>query len=471
MFELQRQLLLTFLAGRGRPSSRPALGAAVFTQMVLFALVSIVVAFSLSAAESAIFRMSRVRAAELAEEGRTGSAVADARSSPTPPHTSPSLAFLRVVAEATCAVFITRGGARPHGQHRLGADGLASSSWPSCRSSSSGSRRAPWAGRTTTRWRCGRAPVAVGLRKVLGPRVAGARRARQRGDPGEGLPRRAVPERGRAARPARHGRGHRGHRGGRAGDDPLGLRARRHRRPRGDGAAHRHGDDQPGQDAAPGHVAVHPLRVLPHPRRRRRQRRRAGPALPQGRRAPDVCRPGGLPAAGRPGHASRCTSCPRASRPTTCSGRCSGSRTTSRWSSTSTAAPPGWSPSRTSSRRSSGRSTTSTTRSLPRSRSWTDGAFRVPAGMSIDDLGRPLRRRHRRGGGRHRRRSPRQGRRPGADPGSHAPVAGLSLTAEKMAGRRHRIATVIVRRLEPPDVDDSEPLARRMLEKEQVHER
>jgi len=49
-------------------------------------------------------------------------------------------------------------------------------------------------------------------------------------------------------------------------------------------------------------------------------------------------------------------------------------------------------------------------------------------------------------------------------------VAGLSLTAEKMAGRRHRIATVIVRRLEPPDADDVEPLARRVLEREQAHD-
>jgi CBS domain containing-hemolysin-like protein len=32
-------------------------------------------------------------------------------------------------------------------------------------------------------------------------------------------------------------------------------------------------------------------------------------------------------------------------------------------------------------------------------------------------------------------------------PGSHAVVSGLSLTAERMAGRRHRIATVVVRRL------------------------
>jgi magnesium and cobalt exporter, CNNM family len=99
-----------------------------------------------------------------------------------------------------------------------------------------------------------------------------------------------------------------------------------------------------------------------------------------------------------------------------------------------------------------------------------DGEFRVPAGMSIDDLadlfdvdideeevdtvGGLL--------------AKAIGRVP--IPGSHAPVAGLSLTAEKMAGRRHRIATVIVRRLEPPE-EDGEPLARRLLEKEQAHDR
>ncbi len=37
-------------------------------------------------------------------------------------------------------------------------------------------------------------------------------------------------------------------------------------------------------------------------------------------------------------------------------------------------------------------------------------------------------------------------------PGSHAEVAGLSLTAERMAGRRHRLATVVVRRLGAADV-------------------
>ncbi len=55
-------------------------------------------------------------------------------------------------------------------------------------------------------------------------------------------------------------------------------------------------------------------------------------------------------------------------------------------------------------------------------------------------------------------------------PGSHAGVAGLSLTAEKMAGRRHRIATVIVRRVEAA-ADGRDVLAHHLPEKERAHER
>jgi hypothetical protein len=39
--------------------------------------------------------------------------------------------------------------------------------------------------------------------------------------------------------------------------------------------------------------------------------------------------------------------------------------------------------------------------------------------------------------------------------GSTAEVAGLRLTAERMEGRRHRIATVIIERL-PPNEDEDE---------------
>jgi CBS domain containing-hemolysin-like protein len=78
----------------------------MFTQMVLFSLLSIVVAFVLATGEAAIFRMSRVRAQELAEEGRTGSRSLTKVVADSAAYLS-VLAFLRVVAEATCAVFIT----------------------------------------------------------------------------------------------------------------------------------------------------------------------------------------------------------------------------------------------------------------------------------------------------------------------------------------------------------------------------
>ena len=68
--------------------------------------------------------------------------------------------------------------------------------------------------------------------------------------PGPRLPRRAVRLRGRAARAGRHGRGARRRRARRAADDPVGVRARRHHRPRGDGAAHRGGLDRARQDGA-----------------------------------------------------------------------------------------------------------------------------------------------------------------------------------------------------------------------------
>ncbi|HEX4818108.1 MAG TPA: hemolysin family protein, partial [Nonomuraea sp.] len=45
--------------------------------------------------------------------------------------------------------------------------------------------------------------------------------------------------------------------------------------------------------------------------------------------------------------------------------------------------------------------------------------------------------------------------------GSHAEVAGLSLTAETLAGRRNRISTVVVRRVSPPEGDVVPAIAER----------
>ena len=55
------------------------------------------------------------------------------------------------------------------------------------------------------------------------------------------------------------------------------------------------------------------------------------------------------------------------------------------------------------------------------------------------------------GGGRHRGRPHRQDDRQVPIVGSRCEVAGLALTAERMAGRRHRIASVIVERLAAPE--------------------
>ena len=80
--------------------------------------------------------------------------------------------------------------------------------------------------------------VRVARPAVQSARVA-ADPARQRDHARPRVARRAVRVRGRAARTRRHGRAARRRRARRAADDPVGVRARQHDRPRGDGAAHR----------------------------------------------------------------------------------------------------------------------------------------------------------------------------------------------------------------------------------------
>ncbi len=136
-------------------------------QLVLPALISIVVAFVLSASEAAIFRMSRVRAQELWDEGRSG-----AKSLLTVVADSPAylavIAFLRVVAEATTAVLVT-----------LAVAGQVTSTWGRALISIAIMAVVSFVvvgvsprtlGRqnydTVALWS---APFAVGLRRVLGP--------------------------------------------------------------------------------------------------------------------------------------------------------------------------------------------------------------------------------------------------------------------------------------------------------------
>jgi CBS domain containing-hemolysin-like protein len=78
------------------------------TQLIIVALLSVVVAFLLSAAEEAIWRISRVRAHELLEEGRPGAEALSTIVADSAAYLSVT-AFLRVVAEATAAVLITLG--------------------------------------------------------------------------------------------------------------------------------------------------------------------------------------------------------------------------------------------------------------------------------------------------------------------------------------------------------------------------
>jgi CBS domain containing-hemolysin-like protein len=83
----------------------------VLPELLIPAVISIVIAFVLSAAEAAIFRMSRVRAQELFDEGRSGAASLMTVVADSSPYLS-VLTFLRVVAEATTAVLVTLAVAR-----------------------------------------------------------------------------------------------------------------------------------------------------------------------------------------------------------------------------------------------------------------------------------------------------------------------------------------------------------------------
>ena len=76
------------------------------SEVVVVTVLSTVVAFVLTAAEAALQRMSRVRADELADDGRVGARALVAVVAQPAPYLA-VLAFVRVVAEAATAVLIT----------------------------------------------------------------------------------------------------------------------------------------------------------------------------------------------------------------------------------------------------------------------------------------------------------------------------------------------------------------------------
>jgi len=76
------------------------------TQLVIAALVSIVIAFVIAAAESSQSRLSRHRAAELVEEGRRGASSLAIIVADSAGYLSVA-AFVRILAESAAAVLIT----------------------------------------------------------------------------------------------------------------------------------------------------------------------------------------------------------------------------------------------------------------------------------------------------------------------------------------------------------------------------
>jgi CBS domain containing-hemolysin-like protein len=76
------------------------------TRLVVAAVLATLLAFLISMAESAFQRMSRVRADELLEEGRPGAKALVRVVADTAPYLS-VLSFLRVIAESTAAVMVT----------------------------------------------------------------------------------------------------------------------------------------------------------------------------------------------------------------------------------------------------------------------------------------------------------------------------------------------------------------------------
>jgi CBS domain containing-hemolysin-like protein len=136
-------------------------------QLLVPAVLSIVVAFVLSASEAAIFRMSRVRAQELFDEGRSGSASLMTVVADSPPYVS-VMAFLRVAAEATTAVLVTLAVARVSSSTTqallISVAIMAVVSFVVVGVSPRTLGRQHYD--TVALWS---APVAVGLRRVLGP--------------------------------------------------------------------------------------------------------------------------------------------------------------------------------------------------------------------------------------------------------------------------------------------------------------
>ena len=175
------------------------------TGLVTAAVLATLVAFLISAAEAAFSRMSRTRANELLDEGRPGAKALVRVVGDTAAYLS-VLSFLRVIAESTVAVMVTLAVVeRVEGTWQPFLVAIAIMALISFVVVGVVAAE-PLAPAQLARRARGGAPPRCWLRRVLGPFSRLLIALEQRRDPGQGLPRRPVRERERAARPGRPGR-------------------------------------------------------------------------------------------------------------------------------------------------------------------------------------------------------------------------------------------------------------------------
>ena len=239
-----------------------------------------------AAAEAALSSFSKARANRLLEEGRPG-AQRVRRIVDDPPQYLNTLLFLRSMIEISAIILVAnvifslipktwQAGAVTSGIMII----VSYIAW--------GVAPRTLGRQHADRIACAAAGPIVAITTVLGPFPRLLILIGNALTPGKGFTRGAVRYRGGAARAGRPGRGQRGDRVWRAQDDSLGLRPGRHDCPRGDGAAYRHGLHRGVQDPAAGRLVGAAVRLQPDPGHPRRDRRRRGGAVSQGRDQTDL---------------------------------------------------------------------------------------------------------------------------------------------------------------------------------------
>ena len=248
--------------------------------LIVIAALLVPLAGLFAAADAALNSVSRARVEALVREGRAGARALAAVVADRPRHVN-LLLLLRLVAETAATVLLTVALAR-HDHARVGGDPHRRGDHG--RGQLRPDRRRPAHPRPPAPVRAGRRDrrAGAGARDAARPADQAADPDRQRGDARQGLPPGPVLLRGRAARAGRHGEHQRCRRRDRAQDDPLGVRAGRHARPRGDGAAPGRRVGRARHVRRQGAAAGPAQRLLAAAGARREHRRRHRRRLPQG---------------------------------------------------------------------------------------------------------------------------------------------------------------------------------------------